>query len=405
MQDVRGRSFRRSGIIAATLAAGCLVAGSFVLASGSPAAAPKDDDAYKKKDVRVIVSGNGEQPQVWVSGDDDDGDRSVAYLGVSTEEDTKSPDGGARVDSVADDSPADKAGIRRGDTIVSFGGTAIHGPARLTEKIHASKPGEQVEVKIRRKEGKSETLSVEMGERPKVRGFGYWYGDGDDAHGAPLMEFQQLDKLGDLGKQLRLLRAPHARWSWRGDRPRLGVELVETTPELREFLGGSKDSGVLIGKVLANTPAQRAGLKVGDLIVAVDGTRIEGSSELIEAMDEKEGKSIEIDLIRDHRSTRVQVAIPKLEDKEEEQTGPRAMQMRAVQDELRAHLAEIEAAVAGIHIHTRGEIAERDGATRALQQALEAMERARLEAGDARRRAADDLRRIETAASRARLSL
>src|SRR4029079_4231300 len=125
-------------------------------------------------------------------GDDDEG-HPGAFLGISSEEDTKNPEGGARGTSVSEDSPADKAGLHRGDTIVSFGGTTIHGPARLTEKIHDSKPGDKIEMKVHRKEGKTETLTVEMGERPKVRGFGYgWGGDG-------FARIPELEGLGDLG--------------------------------------------------------------------------------------------------------------------------------------------------------------------------------------------------------------
>lgn len=285
-----------------------------------------DDTPIKKKDVRVFVSRDGEDPQVYVSSGGDDEESRGGYLGVSIEEDTKSPEGGARVDSVAEGSPADKAGIRKGDTIVGFGGTVIRGPARLTEKIHATNAGDRVDVKVLRKEGKTETVSVELGERPKAQSF--WFdSDSEAPHAIPLPGFdmKSLEKLKDIGKEFKGMKAPRMRyWAWRGDRPRLGVELVETTPELREHLGGSREAGVLVGKVLSNTPAQRSGVKVGDLIVSVDGHQVDDAGALIEALEDKEGKTVEIEVVRDRRTTRVQVAIPKQEEEEDEPTGPRA---------------------------------------------------------------------------------
>ena len=43
-------------------------------------------------------------------------------------------------------------------------------------------------------------------------------------------------------------------------RPLLGVQIVETTPELRAHLGGSADAGILVGKVMDEMPAKEAGM-------------------------------------------------------------------------------------------------------------------------------------------------
>jgi membrane-associated protease RseP (regulator of RpoE activity) len=57
----------------------------------------------------------------------------------------------------------------------------------------------------------------------------------------------------------------------------LGVQLVELTPELREHYGATAEHGVLVGKVEPGSPAEAAGLRVGDVIVALDGESIDGS--------------------------------------------------------------------------------------------------------------------------------
>lgn len=51
----------------------------------------------------------------------------------------------------------------------------------------------------------------------------------------------------------------------------LGVNLVELTPELREHFGVREEAGVLVSKVEADSPAEKAGIKVGDIITSVGG--------------------------------------------------------------------------------------------------------------------------------------
>ncbi|HSN85141.1 MAG TPA: PDZ domain-containing protein [Thermoanaerobaculia bacterium] len=51
----------------------------------------------------------------------------------------------------------------------------------------------------------------------------------------------------------------------------LGVNLVELTPELREHFGVREEAGVLVSKVEADSPAEKAGIKVGDIITGVGG--------------------------------------------------------------------------------------------------------------------------------------
>ena len=58
-------------------------------------------------------------------------------------------------------------------------------------------------------------------------------------------------------------------------RPWLGAKLQQVTPEIAESLGLKRPSGALVAGVVAGGPAARAGLKTGDLIVAVDGQSVE----------------------------------------------------------------------------------------------------------------------------------
>jgi serine protease Do len=72
---------------------------------------------------------------------------------------------GALVSDVTDNSPAAKAGVKTGDTVVSVNGTEILEPKDLARRIAQIKPGEPVDLTVIR-DGKQTTLSVEIGTMP-----------------------------------------------------------------------------------------------------------------------------------------------------------------------------------------------------------------------------------------------
>lgn len=51
----------------------------------------------------------------------------------------------------------------------------------------------------------------------------------------------------------------------------LGVALMDLTPELRTHFGVPEESGVMVAKVDSGSPAEKAGIKVGDILTLIDG--------------------------------------------------------------------------------------------------------------------------------------
>jgi len=63
-------------------------------------------------------------------------------------------------------------------------------------------------------------------------------------------------------------------------RGRIGVTIQDLTPELAASLGSRRNEGAVISGVEARSPAAQAGLRSGDIVVAVDGAPVRGASQL-----------------------------------------------------------------------------------------------------------------------------
>jgi membrane-associated protease RseP (regulator of RpoE activity) len=84
-----------------------------------------------------------------------------------------------------------------------------------------------------------------------------------------------------------------------GKRAYLGVSLTDLTDELREHFGAPKDAGLLVSSVEDGSPADKAGIRVGDIIVGIDGKDVESSIDLRRGLREKkEGDTVRVEVMR-----------------------------------------------------------------------------------------------------------
>ena len=90
----------------------------------------------------------------------------------------------------------------------------------------------------------------------------------------------------------------------------LGIGIQPLTPELAKSFGVSADEGILVNQIMPKSPAEAAGLKVGDLILSLDGKPIKDARQMQRLVAEAEiGKTIEVVVLRDKtkRALKVQV--------------------------------------------------------------------------------------------------
>jgi len=96
--------------------------------------------------------------------------------------------------------------------------------------------------------------------------------------------------------------------------PRLGVQITELTRGLRSWVGAPQDAGVLVGDVRPDSAGGRAGLRIGDVIVAIGGRPVATAEDIRAALAaNNEGDSVELEIVRDRRPAILAVIVPRPE--------------------------------------------------------------------------------------------
>jgi serine protease Do len=122
----------------------------------------------------------------------------------------------------------------------------------------------------------------------------------------------------------------------------LGVLIQDVTRELAESFGMERPSGALVAKVLENSPAGKAGIQEGDVIVEFNGKAIDYSSDLPPMVGRAEvGREARVKLIRDRKPKMVNVRIAELPA--EDQLADSSEQGGAADDRLGIAVADLTA--------------------------------------------------------------
>ena len=209
------------------------------------------------------------------------------WLGISVEDQRNT---GAVVRSVEPNSPAERAGLKQNDVIVEYNKENVLGVQQLTRLIRETPVGRTVEMKIRR-DNRDQTLPVttEASRFPEALG---------DIH----LNLPNVNVLADQVR--RTVVAP--RVQVRTTFVQSGIQVEQMTDQLRNFFGVSTDLGVLVSSVDAGSAAEKAGLKSGDVITAVDGRSVRSPSDFNREMRAANGKGT-LKIVRDKQERELKV--------------------------------------------------------------------------------------------------
>ena len=103
-------------------------------------------------------------------------------------------------------------------------------------------------------------------------------------------------------------------------RPWVGIGLQDLTPELLASFKLKEKEGALIGQVYEGSPAEKAGIKVGDILLEVDGVRITNSQDVVrEVLKKQVGQKVKMGLIREGKKEEVLVTTGEMPSEPAEQ--------------------------------------------------------------------------------------
>jgi serine protease Do len=181
------------------------------------------------------------------------------YLGVGVQD--LPGNSGVEVETVTEGTPAQKAGIRLKDVILEFDGQKIESGDQFTAAIVSKLPGTKVSLTVSRNGVKLPNIVATLGVRP-----------GDlPLNGTPVGIMIPGIPLGQMSPEdLQAMFAAEA--------PRVGFEGESLTPQLAGFFGVHE--GVLVRSVTERTPADKAGLKAGDVVTKVNGMPVASPREI-----------------------------------------------------------------------------------------------------------------------------
>jgi len=225
---------------------------------------------------------------------------------VDTRANTTGDKVGARIEGITPGGPAEKAGLKAGDVVTRFNGTALAGAAsdddqdsgpgmKLIELARQLEPGDTAQVDYRR--GTDTRKATLVAEDLGARGFA---------------------EMPDMGRALeeRLMpemgMAPGNAFEFAFGSPWGGIELVKLNPDLGDYFGTRE--GVLV----VSAPEDSAlALKGGDVITAIGGRKPTSPMQAMRILRSYDpGETVTIDVLRKQKRVTVSWKVPESENRQ-----------------------------------------------------------------------------------------
>ena len=219
--------------------------------------------AEEGKEMKIIIKKGGEEDEIIVSGLPTQmrwhmqAPMNKAYLGVYLGEE----DGikGAVVEDVTPETPAAKAGLKKGDIITAIGEEAVETAGDLVKEIGKYEVGDAIEITYTR-DGKTMKTTATLAEREEEMVFAM-----------PEFEKEIIVDVDEHMANFEFIEADD-------DRAFLGVEPAKDVEDVE---------GVMILKTVKGSPAAEAGLQTGDVITGIDGISVKSFDDLVAALKDR----------------------------------------------------------------------------------------------------------------------
>lgn len=217
------------------------------------------------------------------------GGSGVGHLGVGLSDDKDGP----RVSDVAKGSPAEKAGLQKGDLIVRFQGEPAVSARKLVRLVQETPAGRTVKVDVQR-DGKPLTLEATIDAARPRRIL-------EDAHRELTQHLPRLEELRELGRDVKLFRGPQPR--------RLGIRYQEISGQLARYFHVERGSALLVTEVAEDSPAAKAGVQAGDVLLSIGGRDVEDAEDLHRQVVDAAGE-LRLKVLRDGKAVELTATLP-----------------------------------------------------------------------------------------------
>ncbi len=228
------------------------------------------------------------------------GDEGASWLGVEIQEVTgekakeyKLPaERGALLARIAPDSPASRAGLKENDVVTEINGQHVEGAMQFRRMIRETPAGRTIQLTVWH-DGRTQTVSVTLGKAEELHRemmqvapgrFAFHVPDMPEVRELPEMpEIPDIPQMPPMGWEGAFMFNGHAR---------LGIDAEDLNGQLGAFFGAPEGEGILVRGVTSGSPAEKAGVKAGDVITSLNGDRIRSVGDLRQKLssrsDEKE---------------------------------------------------------------------------------------------------------------------
>jgi C-terminal processing protease CtpA/Prc len=235
-------------------------------------------------------------------------DEGSSWLGVELHEVTSesakelklSAERGVVVGRIVPDSPAAKAGLKEKDVVTELNGQRVEGAAQFRRMVHEIPAGRSVQLTIWR-DGRAQNLSVTLGKS-------------EEGHHSFKMVAPEQGNF--MFRMPEIPAIPPMEWNGEmlfGGQPRLGIDAEDLNGQLGTFFGAPDGEGILVREVNSGSPAEKAGVKAGDVITSFNGERIRTLGDLREKLSakrEEKGKTVKIGVLRNKSEVSLTVELP-----------------------------------------------------------------------------------------------
>jgi serine protease Do len=227
------------------------------------------------------------------------GEEGGSWLGVETREVTSDTakelklqsERGVVLGRIAPDSPASKSGLQENDVVTQINGQQVEGAMQFRRMIREIPPGRNVQLTVWR-DGHTQKINVTLGKAEELRRNMTRVAPG--APGTFAFRMPELPEMPDLPE---VAETPGMPLMEGGDgpiffagHPRLGIDAEDLAGQLGSFFGAPDGEGILVRSVNSGSPAEKAGLKAGDVITSLNGERIRSVGDLRQQLAGQHGE-------------------------------------------------------------------------------------------------------------------